>query len=65
MINHLQKFLSLDEELRASCRLIKLGLGELQCISMAGELRNYESQMLGEYNGLHVLATGAAQNLET
>ena len=29
------------------------------------ELRNYESQMLGDYNGLHVLATGAAQNLST
>jgi hypothetical protein len=30
-----------------------------------GKLRNYESQMLGDYNCLHVLATGAAQNLST
>lgn len=46
MINDSQKFLSLDDELRASCRLIKLGLGELQCISMAEDFYHLPFQLL-------------------
>jgi len=47
MTNHLQTFLSLDEELRTSCRLIKLGLGELQCISMTEDFYHLPFQLLG------------------
>ena len=46
MINDSQKFLSLDDELRASCRLIKLGLGELQCISMTEDFYHLPFQLL-------------------
>ena len=46
MINDSQKFLSLDDELRTSCRLIKLGLGELQCISMTEDFYHLPFQLL-------------------
>lgn len=46
MINDSEKFLSLDDELRTSCRLIKLGLGELQCISMAEDFYHLPLQLL-------------------
>ena len=46
MINDTQKFLSLDDELRTSCRLIKLGLGELQCISLTEDFYHLPFQLL-------------------
>jgi len=46
MINDLQKFLSLHDELRTSYRLISLGLGELQCIGMAEDFYHLPFQLL-------------------
>jgi len=46
MINHLEKLSNIDEELRTSCRLIELGLGELQCISMAEDFYHLPFQLL-------------------
>ena len=46
MANDLEKFLSLDDELRTSCRLIELGLGELQCISMSKDFYHLPFQLI-------------------
>ena len=42
----------------------KPSLTEKQTIAWdaLSKLRNYESQMLGDYNGLGMVVTGAAQN---
>ncbi len=41
-----KKFISLDDELRTSCRLIELGLGKLQCINMAKDFYHLPFQLL-------------------
>ena len=46
MTNCSEKILNLDNELRTSCRLIELGLGELQCISMAEDFYHLPFQLL-------------------
>ena len=46
MSNDTEKILCMSNELHTSCRLIKLGLGELQCISIAEDFYHLPFQLL-------------------
>ena len=42
----IQKTLCMDDELRTSCKLIKLGLGELQCIDLGNDFYHLPLQLI-------------------